>query len=166
MPEIASKTALPASFRPSHVTAIIDTREQLPLDLTPLATTRATLPTGDYSVRGLEHVVAVERKTLSDLVACVGRERKRFDREVQRLLAYPVRALIVESTWATIEAGRYRSDIKPQAVVGSLLGWIAAGIPVVMAGNHERAGRFVSRILITAARRRWEEARALVMPVE
>ena len=27
------------------------------------------------------------------------------------------------------------------------LGWIAAGLPIVMAGNHARAGRFASRLL-------------------
>lgn len=30
-----------------------------------------------------------------------------------------------------------------------------------MAAEHERAGRFVSRLLFAAARRRWQEAREL-----
>ena len=81
------------------LTAIVDTREQTPLDLAPLKTVRGTLSTGDYSIVGLEHVVAIERKSRDDLIACVGRERERFDREVKRLLAYHVRSLVVESTW-------------------------------------------------------------------
>ena len=32
------------------------------------------------------------------------------------------------------------------------------------ADDAKRAGRFVRRLLITAARRRWQEARALMMP--
>jgi ERCC4-type nuclease len=151
-----------AELRPEDVVAVVDSREQLPLDLAPLATIAGTLATGDYSVRGLEHVVSVERKGLADLLGCVGQERDRFDREVQRLLAYPVRALVVESTWTEIEAGEWRSRITPSAVLGSLLGWIASGLPVVMVGDHDRAGRYVSRLLFTAARRRWREARALV----
>lgn len=153
---------LPATITPDRVVAVIDTREQSPLTLAPLQTTSGTLATGDYSVAGLEHLVAVERKSLPDLVACIGVERERFDREVQRLLAYPTRALVVESTWPEIEAGEWRSKVTPAAAVGSLLGWIAMGLPVVMAGDHERAGRYVSRLLYTAARRRWREARALV----
>jgi hypothetical protein len=68
----------------------------------------------------------------------------------------------VESTWAEIEAGNWRSKVAPAAAVGSLLGWIAAGLPIVMAGDHARAGRVVGRLLYIAARRRWREARALV----
>ena len=149
---------LPAELKPETITAIVDTREQCPLNLTPLQTIRGSLTTGDYSVAGLEHVVAVERKSLPDLIACVGVERQRFDREVQRLLAYSVRCLVVESTWQEIEQGGWRSNVTANAAVGSLLGWIASGLPIVMAGDHARAGRFVSRILFTAARRRWREA--------
>jgi DNA excision repair protein ERCC-4 len=156
---------LPAELKPEAVTAIIDNREQLPLDLSPLQTTWGTLATGDYSVAGLEHLVAVERKSLSDLISCVGCERPRFDREVQRLLAYPVRVLVVESTWPQIEAGDWRSNVTANAAVGSLLGWIASGLPVLMAGDHERAGRYVARILFTAARRRWRECRALAASI-
>ncbi len=111
------------------------------------------------------NVIAVERKSLSDLLSCVGTERERFEREVQRLLAYPCRALVVESTWPELEAGEWRSQIKPTAVIGSLLGWIAMGLPVIMATDHRRAGRYVSRLLYIAARRRLREARALVASI-
>lgn len=156
---------IPAELRPEQLTAVVDTREQWPLDLEPLRTITGTLATGDYSLRGLEHIVALERKSLPDLLACVGRERERFDREVQRLLAYPVRALLIESTWQDIERGEWRGEIKPDQVTGSVLGWITAGLPVVMAGDHRRAGRYAARVLCTAARRRWREARQLVADV-
>ena len=42
-------------------TVIIDTREQAPLLFTRLPAIRAGLLTGDYSIRGLEHLFAVER---------------------------------------------------------------------------------------------------------
>ena len=161
-----SKPAPAAELKPENVVAIVDTREQCPLALEPLQAEPGTLATGDYSVRGLEHIVALERKSLSDLLSCIGRERERFDREVQRLLAYPVRALVVESTWPEIEAGGWRSRITPAAAMGSLLGWVAVGLPVIMAGDHERAGRYVSRLLFIAARRRWRENRALAESVQ
>jgi ERCC4-type nuclease len=156
------KRPIPAELNAEQVTAIIDTREQLPLDLSPLQTVAGTLTTGDYSVRGLESIVAVERKSLSDLLGCIGVNRERFDREVLRLLAYPTRAIVVESTWPDLEQGEWRSQVTPAAAVGSVLGWIAQGVPIIMVGDHERAGRYVSRLLYTAARRRWREARALV----
>lgn len=154
-----------AELCPEDLTAIVDTREQAPLNLAPLQTVSGALPTGDYSLRGLEHVIAIERKSLADLITCIGPRRRRFDREVRRLLAYPARALVVEAAWSDLELGDWRGQITPAAAVGSCLGWIAAGLPVVMAGDHGRAGRFVSRLLFIAARRRWREVRSLVAAV-
>jgi len=42
-------------------TILIDTREQTPLTFAHFPTERATLPTGDYSARGLETCFCVER---------------------------------------------------------------------------------------------------------
>ncbi len=150
------------AFRPENVTAIIDTREQLPLSLDPLRVVRDTLTTGDYSVRGLENIVAIERKSEDDLLGCVGQHRERFEREIQRLLAYPCRAIIVESTWQKLEVGGWRSRVTPAAALGSCLGWIAAGVPIIMAADHQRAGQYVARILFLAARRRFREAQSLL----
>jgi ERCC4-type nuclease len=124
-----------------------------------------SLVTGDYSVKGLETIITVERKSLPDLLACIGQERERFDREVLRMLAYPCRAIVVEATWDDLEQGEWRSQVSPAAAVGSVLGWIAAGVPVIMSGDHARAGRYVSRLLFTAARRRWREARSLAATI-
>ena len=148
-------------LNPEDCCAIVDSREQLPLDLSPLKAEIGSLATGDYSVKGLEHVVAIERKSAEDMLAGIGRERERFDREVQRLLAYPVRAIVVEAGWQFFEVGDWRGSVTPAAAIGSLLGWIIAGVPVVMADTHERAGKFVSRMLYIAAKRRYREGRAL-----
>ena len=157
---------LPAKLDPANVIAIVDSREQNALNLEPLTSVTSTLPTGDYSIRGLEHVVAIERKSLDDLVGCVGRDRERFDREVQRLLAYPVRILVVESSWDAIESHepinpQWRGKVTREAVLGSLMGWQAAGLSVHMAGEHQRAGKHGARMVYTVARRRYAELRAL-----
>jgi DNA excision repair protein ERCC-4 len=154
-------------LKPEHIVAIRDRREQLPLDLSPLKMVSGTLATGDYSYRGGEAHTAIERKSLPDFLGCVGRERERFEKEIQRLLAYETRAIVVEATWNELEAGlwlsgtnyKWRSKITPGQAVGSALGWIARGVPIIMATNHERCSTFVARLLFTAARRRWEELR-------
>jgi DNA excision repair protein ERCC-4 len=154
---------LPAELSPENITAVVDTREQHPLDLSPLRMTIESLVTGDYSVKGLENLVTIERKSFADLLSCVGVQRERFDREIQRLLAYPVRAIVVEATWAEVEEGKiWRSKVTPAAAIGSLLGWIAAGVPVIMAGSRDRAARYVSRMLFIAASRRYREGRRLM----
>lgn len=156
---------LRAELRPQDVTAVIDSREQMPFTLSPMKTVRGTLATADYSIAGLENVIAIERKSLGDLISCIGAERERFEKEIQRLLAYPTRAVIVETTWHQLESGGWRSNVTPQSAVGSVVGWIAAGVPFVMAGDHLHADRFAARLLFIAARRRWREARALVNAV-
>ncbi|MCX6131631.1 MAG: hypothetical protein NTX25_21540, partial [Proteobacteria bacterium] len=103
-------------------------------------------------------------KSLPDFLGCVGRERERFEKEIQRLLAYETRAIVVEATWNELEAAnwligqyKWKSKITSSQAIGSALGWIARGVPIIMATNHERCSHFVARLLFTAARRRWDE---------
>jgi hypothetical protein len=72
-------------------------------------------------------------------------------------LSYRCCAIVCATTWNQIKFGGWRSKVKPEAVFGSLMGWIAMGLPVIMAGTHDEAGKFVSRMLFIAARRRWRE---------
>lgn len=144
-------------LKPENVTAIYDSREKIFTNLSPLKMEPGTLATGDFSVKGLEHLIAIERKSLPDLVMCVGRERERFEKEIQRLLAYQVRAIVVEASWDEIEMKTYRGEVHPNAVIGSCLAWITRGVNIVMAGDAKRAGLFIGRLLFTAARKRWEE---------
>ena len=153
---------LPADLMPESVLVVRDSREQIPLDLAPMPTVDGCLPTGDYALAAAPSIAVVERKSLPDLIACCGQERERFQREVDRLMAFPARLLIVEADWETIESGLWRGKVSAASVVGSLLGWQAQGLPVLLAGNHERAGRFAARFLYIAARREWRRLRAMV----
>ena len=146
---------------------VIDTREQAPLTFTNLPTVRGTLDTGDYSVSGLEHLIAVERKSLPDLLACLGHGRDRFKRELQRLRAYRFRLLLVEADAATIERGAWRSQLKPAHVFGALASWTATyGLPVWLAGTHKAAGEFTERFLYQAARHICDEYSAANVLIE
>ena len=71
-------------------TVLVDTREQTPFRFNGWAVERRGLVTGDYSIDGLSEYVAIERKTIQDLVGCVGSCRDRFKRELHRLQGYPL----------------------------------------------------------------------------
>lgn len=118
---------------------------------------RQGLPTADYSVVGLEDEVAIERKSLDDLVKCVTIDRDRFRRELHRLEAYRTRAVVIESSWDHILVHGYRGRTDPQAVVGSILSWSTGKVPFILAGDRDRAAEFVARILWGAAKRRYAE---------
>jgi DNA excision repair protein ERCC-4 len=156
-----------AEPKPEELVAVVDSREQQPADMSPLRAIRGTLVTGDYSILGLENVVAVERKSLPDFLACCGRERERFEKEVQRLLGYPHRALVIETTWHELQAGNFaRTQITANVATASVLSWIAQGLPCLLCGDHEQAGKAIAKLLFLAARRRWREARALIQSAE
>lgn len=132
---------------------VIDSREQRAWQFENLPSERGTLDTGDYSLRALTHLVAVERKSFDDLLACVGRERDRFRRELQRLRAYRFRALIIECDYADIERGEWRSQLKASHVLGSLAAWQAQyALPIMLVGSHEAGAGFCERFLYQAAR--------------
>ena len=139
-------------MKPSPV-IVIDRREQCAWQFENLPSEPGTLTTGDYSLKGLTHLVAIERKSLDDLLSCIGRERDRFKRELQRLRAYRFRCLIVETDYSALEAGEWRSKIQPASVLGSLAAWQAQySLPIWLAGEHEAAARFAERYLFQAAR--------------
>ena len=132
---------------------VIDSREQEPFVFENLPSVEGSLATGDYSVGGLTHLIALERKNLPDLLACCGRERDRFKRELQRMMAYRFRMLVVEADALTLEAGEWRSQLQPSHVLGSLSAWTAQySLPVWLGGDHENCARFVEKYLYQCAR--------------
>ena len=143
---------------------IIDSREQVPFtfEAERYAGTVAEvgpLDIGDYSLAGLSDRVAVERKSLPDLVACLGGERARFERELRRGAALDAFAVIIEATWADLAAGRYRSRLNPHSACQSVLAFTARyRIPFLFAGSRaeaEYAAWGFLRQYLESARKRW-----------
>lgn len=125
-------------------TIVTDTREQVPLVFRRLPSIRGTLQSGDYSVAGLEHQFAIERKSVSDLVACcTGENRERFERELHRLRGFRFARLLIVGTQAEVMQHRYRSNLNPKVVMNSLSAFEARYIPVVWAATPEEAARQV-----------------------
>ena len=131
---------------------VVDSREQDPLVFANLPAEPGTLDAGDYSIRGLEHLIVCERKSLPDLLVCCGAERDRFVRELTRLRAYRFRAVVVEATLADLEHGEWRSRLLPAHVLGSVASWQVKYCPFVFAGDHDAAARWTERFLFQAAR--------------
>jgi len=151
-------------LRPEDVTVIVDNREQRPWNLAQLKMQRGTLYSGDYGILGLNDV-ALERKTLFDLLGVIGKHRDRFEHELARLAAIPSKAVIVEASFQELAAGRWQekgvypwqSRMNPKAAMGSVLGWIGQGIPFLFAGDASNASLCASRFLFIAAKRRFRE---------
>ena len=137
---------------------LIDTREKLPFDFSRFPNwiaeeKRQKLKVGDYSVEGMEKLLALERKTLSDLITTMMQERPRFFKLCEQLAKYRWRALIVEASYEDIKSP-YDQDYTfahPNAVSGSLDALEAKfGIPVIYTSQYkplaeEKAASWLSK---------------------
>lgn len=143
---------------------IIDTREQEPFtfrhEKMNATTALGTLAVGDYSLAGLEDKVAVERKSLSDLVMCLGRERERFERELARGAALDAFAVVCEGSWLELAQGEYRSRLNPHAACQSVLAFTGRyRVPFLFAGSRSAAEYMAWGFLrqyLEGARKRWK----------
>ena len=116
------------------MTVIVDSREQSPFtfkhDRYGVHIQQGTLTVGDYSLAGLTDKVAVERKELSDLVQCLGQERERFERELQRRAALDAFAVVIEAGWTDLSGGHFRSHITHMQLARVCWhSWPATGCP-------------------------------------
>lgn len=105
--------------------------------------TTGTLATGDYTLAGFADRLAIERKELSDLLACLTTDRDRFTRELERLRGFEAAAVVVEATYNDIQAGRYRSRMNPAAAVQSIISIMENyRLPFFFAGDRQTGERF------------------------
>jgi ERCC4-type nuclease len=150
---------LPSDLPLENVLVTIDSREQTPFDLHPLPTVVGTLQSGDYGLAHLPHAIALERKSIGDFVACCGTERSRFTRELDRLRAYPARAVICEFSYVALERGEWRGKVTPASAIASVARWTCDGIPFLFANDHDRAGKLAARMLYLTARQHYRACR-------
>ena len=141
-------------LRMESVIVQVDSREQEPFNLSPLKTETATLQTGDYRLLAAPDAVVVERKTISDLLGCIGHGRERFEKELGRLRAYPARVVVVEGSWHELISNE-RSKLTPESITGTIAAWTARYCPFHFAGSRELAQNFAKRFLFSEARRLW-----------
>jgi len=135
---------------------IVDTREQTPWQFSPdvVVMLREKLPAGDYSLRGFEHQVAVERKSLEDLVKTLFFDWVRFKKELNRLAGYELACIAVECDVRDVAEKKYVPDVHPNAVLGRCHAVFADyGVPTFFWGERSYARATAERFLLLAEKR-------------
>jgi DNA excision repair protein ERCC-4 len=129
---------------------LIDHRERRPWVFSDAVDVETVvLPTADYSLAGHSDAVAIERKSLDDLVLCVGPERERFLDSCRWMQAYPFRVLVVEAELCDVLAHRYESRTNPQSVVGTTVALgVDYGVWTLWARDAATAANLVERALV------------------
>ncbi len=130
----------------------IDSREKQPYQCE-LPSELGTLPTGDYSICGLENHIAIERKELNDLIGCLTTGRDRFEKELFKGKALDYFSLVVEASLSDLANGHYRSQMEPKSAIQSLLAFsIRYRLPVWFAESREYGQRIIESLLCKYAR--------------
>ena len=131
-----------------------------------LPTERVTLSFGDYSIRcplpdggvfDLSDKCVIERKMgAEEICQCFTHDRARFEREFERAKAADARVylLLENCTWEMLYGGRYRSRMKPKALIASLLAWSARYGCVPLLCNERSGGLLIRDILIRELKER------------
>jgi len=139
---------------------LVDTREKYPFDFSRFpnwiaASKKQALKAGDYSLEGMESLLILERKTLTDLITTVIQERARFFTQCEKMSRYRWKALLIEASYEDIKTpydeDEYNTRAHPNAVSGTLDALEARyGIPVIYTSCHkplaeEKAASWLSK---------------------
>ena len=121
-PVVRSSKPKPINI-PKDFVLVIDTREQKPLFTRPqkgLLIVRDTLKDGDYSVRGFEDQVCVERKGVSDFYGYIGKERTRTVKKLERMRGMFWAMLLIDAKETEIMSRQSYSKLTPEHARGFL----------------------------------------------
>lgn len=124
---------------------IVDSREQCPYLFQGklyegVTTIEGTLQSGDYSLAGLTDRIAVERKSLPDLIQCLGKDRDRFRRELERAQGLEFFAVVIEADWGQLAKGQYHGMLNQHSACQSVAAFMARyRIPFHFAGTRGAA---------------------------
>lgn len=123
---------------------------------------REKLDAGDYSAKvpmpdgaWLKVPAAIERKmSATELAGCYCQSRKRFTAEFERAKEAGTKLymLVEGESWESIYAGAYRSKMAPQALVASILAWLARYNCQLMFCDGRTTGKLIRDILYREAK--------------
>ena len=124
-------------------TIVCDTRERKPWLFSGypgVAVVRGTLKNGDYSLPGFEDEVALERKSRQDLIGSLSAGRDRFEREMERLAALDLAAVLVEASAEDIAKGKFRGNMNPTSVFQTIFAWtVRYRVQFMFCGSRDHA---------------------------
>lgn len=109
----------------------------------------AKLETGDYSLKGFENLVMIERKSITDLWGSLVQGRERFMREMERAKAYPIRYIVIEGTMADVMGGCRYSKVPPTTIMANLTSLeVKYGVHVIYTSKRpDISQEYVRRLL-------------------
>tara|TARA_B100000315_G_C14545335_1_gene572951 strand:+ start:198 stop:671 length:474 start_codon:yes stop_codon:yes gene_type:complete len=149
----------------SDLTVVIDSREQRPYPFNGYKTIVQGLPIGDYGLLNCRDI-AIERKSINDLIGSLTKGRERFERELQKSAIIPYFSLVIEGSLNDLLRGKYISDALPKSIVQSLLSFsVKYRLPIFFAESREHGEMITLSLLLKYARMIYQKYQGLVKGV-
>jgi len=133
--------------------AIVDTREQNPLSFRRFRgwfqkIEYRALKLGDYSVKGMEDTLAVERKDLADLIQSFTTNRAVFVARLRRMSELPHSLLVVTSSLTEIKSEYPYRAANPNRITQSLIAVLTGlRLPFICTDTHQLGEEIVASYL-------------------
>jgi DnaJ domain/ERCC4 domain len=142
------KTMVPA------ITMLVDTHEHLPYEFQGLVriagTIQQTLPAGDYAIAEAPEIFCLERRRVEELNTIFSNpsdNRSRFLRELEPLLAFPHRFLVIEGTIQYSKSGGRLGQYHKNGMMDFLDALTARyGIKIIYSDSREEAEERVANL--------------------
>jgi len=142
------KTMVPA------ITMLVDTREHLPYEFERLVriagTIRQTLPAGDYAIAEAPEIFCVERRRVEEFNTIFSNpsdNRSPFLQEIEPLLDYPHRFLVIEGTLQSSKGGGRLGQYHKNGMMDFLDALTARyGIQIIYSDSREEAEERVANL--------------------
>jgi len=142
------KTMVPA------ITILVDSHEQLPYDFENLVriagTIRQTLPAGDYAIAEAPEIFCVERRRVEEFNTIFSNpsdNRSPFLQELELLLDYPHRFLVIEGTLQSAKGGGRLGQYHKNGMMDFLDALTARfGITIIYSDSREEAEERVANL--------------------
>lgn len=141
---------------------VVDTRERDPFKYragkSVAGIVHEKLDHGDYSLKGYEYLITIERKAkVDELAGNLGKHRARFIRELERMQSCRRRYIVVEDHWSSIFKTKRHSRMHPNAIFESIMALsVKYGVSVIFAGTRKQAHKIVRSLLLKAFKYREE----------
>lgn len=148
-----SRQGQPKSMVPA-ITMLVDTREHLPYEFQGLVriagTSRQTLPAGDYAIEEAPEIFCVERRRVEEFNTIFSNpsdNRQPFLQELERLLPFPHRFLVIEGTIQYSKGGGRLGQYYKNGMMDFLDALTARfGIKIIFSDSREEAEERVANL--------------------
>src|SRR3990167_9943186 len=128
---------------PDGFCIVYDTREQLPYTFTDLGINSLKqclgLSGADYSIKGFEDKIRIERKSQSDFYRSIGKGRERFEKTIKFLSTLEFAGLIIECTEEELLCPETSySNISANSIYGTIVSFEVKHRIHICYGNREQ----------------------------